>query len=162
MTQDVKATSRARRPAGSSDLSAEVAGDVSAALAGLLADVFALYVKIKNFHCHMSGPHCDAAVHRADRPNTSHRRQRRGICRSPGGAREAAREQASAHLRDASGPQYLRGIWRDRQPAPNLDRRDQAAHLVPQRNRPYRAEVQQLIGRSCGPLAASAIPHVQR
>ena len=27
------------------------------ALAGLLADVFALYLKTKNFHWHMSGPH---------------------------------------------------------------------------------------------------------
>jgi DNA-binding ferritin-like protein len=26
-------------------------------LTGLLADVFALYVKTKNFHWHMSGPH---------------------------------------------------------------------------------------------------------
>ncbi|MEJ8570661.1 DNA starvation/stationary phase protection protein [Microbaculum marinum] len=31
--------------------------DVSAALATLLADVFALYLKTKNFHWHMSGPH---------------------------------------------------------------------------------------------------------
>ena len=31
--------------------------DISAALTTLLADVFALYVKTKNFHWHMSGPH---------------------------------------------------------------------------------------------------------
>ncbi|RFC00563.1 DNA starvation/stationary phase protection protein [Rhizobium leguminosarum bv. trifolii] len=31
--------------------------DISAALTALLADVFALYVKTKNFHWHMSGPH---------------------------------------------------------------------------------------------------------
>jgi starvation-inducible DNA-binding protein len=31
--------------------------DISAALTGLLTDVFALYVKTKNFHWHMSGPH---------------------------------------------------------------------------------------------------------
>src|ERR1700754_1066561 len=31
--------------------------DVSAALTVLLADVFALYLKTKNFHWHMSGPH---------------------------------------------------------------------------------------------------------
>jgi starvation-inducible DNA-binding protein len=30
---------------------------ISAALRELLADVFALYVKTKNFHWHMSGPH---------------------------------------------------------------------------------------------------------
>jgi starvation-inducible DNA-binding protein len=31
--------------------------DISAALTVLLADIFALYVKTKNFHWHMSGPH---------------------------------------------------------------------------------------------------------
>jgi starvation-inducible DNA-binding protein len=31
--------------------------DISGALTALLADVFALYVKTKNFHWHMSGPH---------------------------------------------------------------------------------------------------------
>jgi starvation-inducible DNA-binding protein len=31
--------------------------DISGALNALLADVFALYVKTKNFHWHMSGPH---------------------------------------------------------------------------------------------------------
>lgn len=31
--------------------------DISAALTALLADVFALYVKTKNFHWHISGPH---------------------------------------------------------------------------------------------------------
>lgn len=31
--------------------------DISAALSVLLADVFALYLKTKNFHWHMSGPH---------------------------------------------------------------------------------------------------------
>jgi len=39
------------------DLRAEATRDVSAALGGLLADVFALYMKIKNFHWHMSGRH---------------------------------------------------------------------------------------------------------
>src|SRR6202162_1078306 len=39
------------------DLKAEATRDISAALAGLLADVFALYMKTKNFHWHMSGPH---------------------------------------------------------------------------------------------------------
>src|SRR6202020_3486722 len=38
-------------------LKPEATRDISAALAGLLADVFALYVKTKNFHWHMSGPH---------------------------------------------------------------------------------------------------------
>ena len=38
-------------------LSEEATRDVSAALTGLLADVFALYLKTKNFHWHVSGPH---------------------------------------------------------------------------------------------------------
>jgi starvation-inducible DNA-binding protein len=40
-----------------SDLPAEATADISAALNGVLADVFALYLKTKNFHWHMSGPH---------------------------------------------------------------------------------------------------------
>ena len=36
---------------------AEGATDVSNALNAVLADVFALYVKTKNFHWHMTGPH---------------------------------------------------------------------------------------------------------
>jgi starvation-inducible DNA-binding protein len=39
------------------DLKSEATRDISAALAGLLADVFALYMRTKNFHWHMSGPH---------------------------------------------------------------------------------------------------------
>jgi starvation-inducible DNA-binding protein len=39
-----------------SDLSPQATKDISAALTALLADVFALYVKTKNFHWHMSGP----------------------------------------------------------------------------------------------------------
>lgn len=39
------------------DLKPEATRDVSAALGGLLADVFALYLKTKNFHWHMSGHH---------------------------------------------------------------------------------------------------------
>jgi starvation-inducible DNA-binding protein len=39
------------------DLKPEATRDISAALAGLLADVFALYLKTKNFHWHMSGRH---------------------------------------------------------------------------------------------------------
>ncbi len=38
------------------DLGSEAARDISAALTALLADVFALYIKTKNFHWHMSGP----------------------------------------------------------------------------------------------------------
>ncbi len=39
------------------DLRAEGVKDISAALNLLLADVFALYMKTKNFHWHVSGPH---------------------------------------------------------------------------------------------------------
>jgi len=39
------------------DLGANANRDIPAALRALLADVFALYVKTKNFHWHMSGSH---------------------------------------------------------------------------------------------------------
>ena len=39
------------------DLKAAATRDISAAMNGILADVFALYIKTKNFHWHMSGPH---------------------------------------------------------------------------------------------------------
>jgi starvation-inducible DNA-binding protein len=47
----------ARQRDGRTDLPEEATRDISAALNGLLADVFALYVKTKNFHWHMSGSH---------------------------------------------------------------------------------------------------------
>jgi starvation-inducible DNA-binding protein len=39
------------------DLKAVATKDIAAAMNGILADVFALYIKTKNFHWHMSGPH---------------------------------------------------------------------------------------------------------
>jgi starvation-inducible DNA-binding protein len=39
------------------DLAAEATRDVTAAMNAILADVFALYLKTKNFHWHLSGPH---------------------------------------------------------------------------------------------------------
>lgn len=45
------------QPGGLTDLTAEATRDISAGLSALLADVFALYVKTKNFHWHMSGAH---------------------------------------------------------------------------------------------------------
>src|SRR5580692_9623591 len=39
------------------DLSREGVAEITAALRQLLADTFALYVKTKNFHWHMTGPH---------------------------------------------------------------------------------------------------------
>src|SRR6202020_1424670 len=40
-----------------SDLGSEPVKNISGALNALLADVFVLYLKTKNFHWHMSGPH---------------------------------------------------------------------------------------------------------
>jgi starvation-inducible DNA-binding protein len=55
---DKHARSRhAEKVGGLTDLTADATRDISAALVGLLADVFALYMKTKNFHWHMSGPH---------------------------------------------------------------------------------------------------------
>src|SRR5246500_5171130 len=39
------------------DLGAEASKDIAGGMNGILADVFALYLKTKNFHWHMSGPH---------------------------------------------------------------------------------------------------------
>src|SRR5213595_3364969 len=39
------------------DLPQEAVDKISAALNALLADAFALYLKTKNFHWHVSGPH---------------------------------------------------------------------------------------------------------
>ena len=39
------------------DLSDAAVAEISTALNGLLADAFALYLKTKNFHWHVSGPH---------------------------------------------------------------------------------------------------------
>ncbi len=40
-----------------SDIAPKAVKDISGALNALLADVFALYIKTKNFHWHMSGQH---------------------------------------------------------------------------------------------------------
>ena len=39
------------------DLGSQAVKDIEAAMNPILADVFALYVKTKNFHWHMTGPH---------------------------------------------------------------------------------------------------------
>jgi starvation-inducible DNA-binding protein len=53
---DVKA--RRKAPLDTpTDLTYNAARDISGALTTLLADMFALYLKTKNFHWHMSGPH---------------------------------------------------------------------------------------------------------
>src|SRR6202044_3484565 len=43
--------------ATSTDLHPKATWDISGTLNAILADVFALYLKTKNFHWHMSGPH---------------------------------------------------------------------------------------------------------
>jgi starvation-inducible DNA-binding protein len=49
---------RQRQPlATPTDLAAAATRDIAAALNAIAADVFALYLKTKNFHWHMSGPH---------------------------------------------------------------------------------------------------------
>src|SRR5213080_2432998 len=47
-------TARLRTP---TSLGSEATRDISGALNALLADFFALYMKTKNFHWHVSGPH---------------------------------------------------------------------------------------------------------
>ena len=49
VTQDKTATP--------TDLSGDAVEEIISNLRRMLADVFALYVKTKNFHWHMSGPH---------------------------------------------------------------------------------------------------------
>lgn len=39
------------------DLGADASRDIAGGLSAILAEVFALYMKTKNFHSHMSGPH---------------------------------------------------------------------------------------------------------
>jgi starvation-inducible DNA-binding protein len=52
------ATKQRNAPLGTpTSLGAEATRDISGALNALLADMFALYVKTKNFHWHVSGPH---------------------------------------------------------------------------------------------------------
>ena len=55
-TQELKQQQRAPL-ATPTNLSAHATRDVSGAMNALLADAFALYVKTKNFHWHLSGPH---------------------------------------------------------------------------------------------------------
>src|SRR5690242_1253926 len=54
--QDMKLRQKAPL-ATPTDLKRAATKDIAAAMNTILADVFALYVKTKNFHWHMSGPH---------------------------------------------------------------------------------------------------------
>src|SRR5437868_7444632 len=56
MSKDVKSRRKASL-ATPTDLGDNATKDLSGALNILLADVFALYIKTKNFHWHVSGPH---------------------------------------------------------------------------------------------------------
>ena len=56
-THDKLAARREAAIATPSDLGSDAVKNISGALNALLADVFALYMKAKNFHWHMSGPH---------------------------------------------------------------------------------------------------------
>jgi DNA-binding ferritin-like protein len=56
-TQDKLTARRETALATPSDLGPEAVKHISGALNVLLADVFTLYLKTKNFHWHMSGPH---------------------------------------------------------------------------------------------------------
>jgi starvation-inducible DNA-binding protein len=56
-TQDRLETRRRAALATPSDLGSEAVKNISGSLNALLADVFALYLKTKNFHWHVSGPH---------------------------------------------------------------------------------------------------------
>jgi starvation-inducible DNA-binding protein len=55
-TPDVKRdrTARINTP---TDLGPVATKDIAGAMNAILADVFAIYLKTKNFHWHMSGPH---------------------------------------------------------------------------------------------------------
>jgi starvation-inducible DNA-binding protein len=56
-TEEKLGTRRRAALATPTQLGAEAIKNISGALNALLADVFALYVKTKNFHWHASGPH---------------------------------------------------------------------------------------------------------
>ncbi len=54
VTRPVSAGARLKTP---TDLGANATKDIAGALNALVADTFALYLKTKNFHWHVSGPH---------------------------------------------------------------------------------------------------------
>src|SRR6202162_276570 len=57
MKTDRPSMSKAAVLATPTELGSNAVKDLSQALNALLADAFALYLKTKNFHWHMSGPH---------------------------------------------------------------------------------------------------------
>ena len=58
MTKSAELIQRQKLPLTTpSDIPAEAVAEITGGLNALLADVFTLYLKTKNFHWHMSGPH---------------------------------------------------------------------------------------------------------
>src|SRR6476469_6085412 len=58
MSKDTSVKKRRKAPlATPTDLGDNARRDITGALNALIADVFALYMKTKNFHWHVSGPH---------------------------------------------------------------------------------------------------------
>ena|SRR5438270_1222713 len=57
MTSETTLILKTEALATPTDLGADAVRDISGALNALLADMFALYLKTKNFHWHISGPH---------------------------------------------------------------------------------------------------------
>ncbi|MGA8691858.1 MAG: DNA starvation/stationary phase protection protein, partial [Methyloceanibacter sp.] len=58
MTKEAAVKDRRNAPLQTpTDLGANARRDIAGALNVLLADTFALYLKTKNFHWHVSGPH---------------------------------------------------------------------------------------------------------
>ena len=57
MTRNEAKTRRTAPLATPTNLGANAVQDLSGALTLLVADMFALYLKTKNFHWHVSGPH---------------------------------------------------------------------------------------------------------
>jgi starvation-inducible DNA-binding protein len=58
MSNKIDLATRRKAPLNTpSDIAPDAVKNISGALNALLADTFALYLKTKNFHWHMSGPH---------------------------------------------------------------------------------------------------------
>ena len=72
-----------------SDLGKEASRGFSAGLNVLLTDMFALYLRTKNFHWHVSGPHFDMLSELRDDnlQLAAHLREPHGICEEHGDVR---------------------------------------------------------------------------
>ena len=116
MNNVTKASPRLKTP---TDLKSNATKDIAGALNALLADTFALYIKTKNFHWHVSGPHFrDYHLCSTSRPTRSSpdRRARR--------ARAQDRRQTLRSIGDISRQQRLAD-----NDAPYVDPQDMLAEL---------------------------------